>query len=455
MGLLSPEKGAGHYTAGMQRRGSLRSRASSGAGAAGEADAAPGVRAQFVQFVRAPREYLRWRARRWRTASGGGLGLLGDRHKHKSSDVDLADLSNQDLFHGGGLYRDRGKGRGRWRRACADRRVLVALFVLGAMAFHVVSIIVYVKKYPLRFRPCPETEPKASVESTLDGIVYICTDTREAKKGGCDIPLLCSSLMLLRGTANWAGRIYVVTEMGDHIRDICPYSDFIAVPTPKVDSLMEMKNFKRKLFDIIPAAPGEPARPRALMYVDGDILPVGCMDKFLADAEAVPSVAMFADTWCSGCNTYCGGFILMRDVPETTECFAAWDRELSRDNYALYSKDQDALDVVLRQGQCAGVQMLPYKYMQAVDKNLVWMTFDIIRGKVPIFQHFSHGLRKDLGSNFYFWPQYIWPQMYQAIEHQMRPYMPREWISPSERILNNVNADKELKPGQGGAGQQG
>ena len=66
-----------------------------------------------------------------------------------------------------------------------------------------------------------------------------------------------------------------------------------------------------------------------------------------------------------------------------------------------------------------------------------------------------HGLRKDLGSNFYFWPQYIWPQMYQAIEHQMRPYMPREWISPSERILNNVNADKELKPGQGGAGQQG
>ena len=99
--------------------------------------------------------------------------------------------------------------------------------------------------------------------------------------------------------------------------------------------------------------------------------------------------------------------------------------------------------------------MLPYKYMQAVDKNLVWMTFDIIRGKVPIFQHFSHGLRKDLGSNFYFWPQYIWPQMYQAIEHQMRPYMPREWISPSERILNNVNADKELKPGQGGAGQQG
>ena len=119
------------------------------------------------------------------------------------------------------------------------------------------------------------------------------------------------------------------------------------MPTPKVDSLMEMKNFKRKLFDIIPAAPGEAARPRALMYVDGDILPVGCMDKFLADAEAVPSVAMFADTWCSGCNTYCGGFILMRDVPETTECFAAWDRELSRDNYALYSKDQDALDAAL------------------------------------------------------------------------------------------------------------
>ena len=39
-----------------------------------------------------------------------------------------------------------------------------------------------------------------------------------------------------------------------HIRDIYPYRDFIAVLTPKVDSLLEVKNFKRQLFAIIPAS---------------------------------------------------------------------------------------------------------------------------------------------------------------------------------------------------------
>ena len=49
--------------------------------------------------------------------------------------------------------------------------------------------------------------------------------------------------------------------MGDipsvHIPDVCPSSDFIAVLTPKVDSLLAMKNFKnfkRKRFATIPAS---------------------------------------------------------------------------------------------------------------------------------------------------------------------------------------------------------
>ena len=203
------------------------------------------------------------------------------------------------------------------------------------------------------------------------------------------------------------------------MRTLCPEAAFAAVAAPGAGSVMEMKNFKRRLFEIVPGP------PRSLLFLDADILPVGCLDPFLRTLQSVESVGMFRDTWCKGCNVFCTGTVFMRDLPATRRCWRAWDRELSRENYGLYSKEQDALDVVLEQGHCADIEVLPNEFMQSVDRDFLWTSLDILRMKWPTFQHFTHKIR-GLG---------VWPTMFQRIERQMRPYMPHGWASPTERLI--------------------
>ena len=176
-----------------------------------------------------------------------------------------------------------------------------------------------------------------------------------------------------------------------------------------------MKNFKRRLFEIIPG------QPRAVLYIDSDILSVGCMDPFLATVGGA-DMAMFHDVYCpfGGCNEFCGGFIYMRDTPSTRQCIADWDAELRRDGYRFYRKDQDALDTVRRRGQCLGVRPYPYSMMQAVDAGFFYQMFDRYRLKRPIFQHFTHGIRQ----------HQVWPATYDAIERQLAELMPSAWSPP-------------------------
>ena len=151
-------------------------------------------------------------------------------------------------------------------------------------------------------------------------------------------------------------------------------------------------------------------------------------------------MAMFHDVWCpsGGCNEFCGGFIYMNDTPSTRRCIADWDAELKKDGYQYYRKDQDALDVVRRRGQCPGLRPYPYSMMQAVDAGFFYQMFDRYRAKHPIFQHFTHGIRRHR----------VWPSVYRAIEAQMKAYMPHSWSPPT--VLNQIRQIQSQQNKQGG-----
>ena len=405
------------------------------------------------------------------------------KHHHKNSDLDLVKLEKLEAQappegpsptkggrwgrwgrRGSGLWEPRGpRRRGPWGVGAALAKsppglpgVLLAAGLLFAAALHLFTLR-RVQRYPLRLAPCqrslggaggPSREWASRLRGTgagglaetqhpeLDGIAFICTGIREGH--GCDLPLMCNSLSLLRFTGGWSGRVWVITDVESELRAICPTAPFEAVQAPAVSSVMEMKNFKRQLFEIIPGS------PKALLYMDSDILSVGCLDPFLAHVGAA-DMAMFHDVFCplGGCNEFCGGFIYMRDTPGTRQCIADWDAELRRDGYRFYRKDQDALDVVRRRGGCLGVRPYPYSMMQAVDAGFFYQMFDQYRLKRPIFQHFTHGIRRHR----------VWPSVYGAIEAQMKGYMPQSWSPPT--VLRHMQGQQSEhgSPGGGDLGQ--
>ena len=287
----------------------------------------------------------------------------------------------------------------------------------------------------------------------LDGVVYVCASPPTVSGGstpqgpGCNIPLLCNSLHLLRQEGGWAGHVWVVTDVAAQVRGLCPMADFEAVEPPHegLDSLMGVKNLKRQLFKILPGAPS------SLIYIDGDILPVGCLGAFL---KALPGVALgfFGDTWCTdwyckpfataNFNRFNGGMVFMRNTPAVAECLEDWGAEIASGGYA---KDQDALDAVLQAGGCAVAEQLPSRLMQAVDSSLFWPTLDLMRSKRPIFQHFSHGLRQH--------PR--WSQVYRTLELQMSGRMPAGWLPPSRMLQASLPGDEKGDLPGGGSGGPG
>lgn len=385
------------------------------------------------------------RGLRARAAGAGARRVRGPKHQHKRSDADALPLDTGTILEGPlpRLQRLRRRGGGgRWGAHPLWLRVVV--LVLGVAFLNHLLLLRFVRRNPLMLRPCqrgrvgdaggfsrggggtgrasptPGTGSGlgsgpggAASHSDLDGVVFICTGVREGH--GCDLPLMCDSLNLLRFSGGWGGQVWVITDVEAELRAICPTAPFEGVQAPEVSSVMEMKNFKRQLFEIIP---GE---PKAVLYMDSDILSVGCLDPFLATVGAA-DMAMFHDVWCpsGGCNEFCGGFIYMRDSPSTRRCIADWDAELRREGYGHYRKDQDALDVVRRQGQCPNLRPYPYSMMQAVDAGFFYQVFDRYRLKHPIFQHFTHGIRQHA----------VWPTVYGAIETQLQEFMPSAWRPP-------------------------
>jgi hypothetical protein len=184
--------------------------------------------------------------------------------------------------------------------------------------------------------------------------------------------------------------MYVISDRQDFITETACDDNapkYTTVVAPETPTMMHMKNFKRQLFDLIP---GNKTR---LIYIDADILPVGCLHDFLEN-ESPKDIGMFEDSWCMHCNQFLGGFVYMHKTDKTEECLQDWVRESSSDDFKKYKKDQDALDSILEGSPCTGaIHTLPSSYIETFDDYMILPLFGVVRGKAPTFQHFSHGIR--------------------------------------------------------------
>ncbi|KAK3287840.1 hypothetical protein CYMTET_4668 [Cymbomonas tetramitiformis] len=274
----------------------------------------------------------------------------------------------------------------------------IGLAILAGL--FVTSVYTLMINRPLTFRHCDhhrgENTPGSNCsfdtkdEAPLEAVAYICTGS------GCNLELLCTSVLALRVAAGWSGKVYVITDRSADVTGLCAV-ELDTVPVPPVEYQMQMKNMKRQMFDILPG------RPSSVLYVDADIVPVGCLQRFLRNiaTQGIPELAFFHDNVCLGCNTFNGGFVYQRDTPATRKCLEAWTAESSSANFTRYVKDQDALDAVLSQGGCGFIQALPASAVVFVDSAL-WPAFLRMTFSRPLFQHFTTGVRhSDAWSRIY------------------------------------------------------
>jgi len=145
---------------------------------------------------------------------------------------------------------------GRKRKDKGLQTFVVALSLLTTLCL-LISIRSHVAVYPLRLAT---DECKEAGEDLLDGMVYICNGK------GCDSSFLCYSMSLLRFESNWQGPIYVISDRQDFISGTaCDQNRprYSVVVAPETPTMMHMKNFKRQLFDLIPAK-----NATSLIYID-------------------------------------------------------------------------------------------------------------------------------------------------------------------------------------------
>mmetsp|Transcript_13047 Transcript_13047/g.36599 ORF Transcript_13047/g.36599 Transcript_13047/m.36599 type:complete len:365 (+) Transcript_13047:1688-2782(+) len=286
------------------------------------------------------------------------------------------------------------------QRKLKDRELQT--FVIGLTLLSTTCLLMsmrsQLKVQPLRLAS-DQCEPVT--QERLDGMVYICNGA------GCDYSFLCHSINLLRFESNWQGPIYVISDRQDFISEAACENNrakYEVIVAPETPTMMHMKNFKRQLFDLVPN------NATRLIYIDADILPVGCLHDFLAN-ENPKDIGMFLDSWCKGCNKFLGGFVYMTNTEATRRCLQEWIDESSSDDFKRYKKDQDAMDSILAKGSVCNeaIHTLSSSYIETFDDNMILPLFGVIRGKAPTFQHFSHGIRG----------LPIWPRIKRNIEGQI------------------------------------
>ena len=241
----------------------------------------------------------------------------------------------------------------RWcnmRASCQSDRsmkyvlVFMSIFSLTSMllSFKVVGTLHgQVKNSPLRME---EGQCKPVPAERLDGLAYICNGK------GCQIDLLCFSMSLMRLQSKYEGRIYVVTDRDDLFEgkacgNNAPEYEAIPFQNSSSTTRMHMKLTRAKLFDMIPDR-----NAKSLIYIDADILPVGCLHDFLA-AEDPSSIGLFLDSWCPDCNTYLTALMYMKKTDKTSACLSEWSKEALREGGTAYHKVRIVLRRKIRTGR--------------------------------------------------------------------------------------------------------
>lgn len=308
-----------------------------------------------------------------------------------------------------------------WRRGGAIPRKVawfwfaVALFLSAVMTllFLAYSIIVWPLVVPRGVCPALGKE----VDNV--GVMYICWGP------GCDTQLVCGSVKSLRHLASWDGRVFVLTDRVKDVEGACRGLQTEVLQAPTVSKSMMMKDWKRKMLDFLPS------EVEIAVYVDADNFPVRCFGSFVArhTAETDAPIRMFPDNKCIGCNTYNGGFMIVKRTEGARKCLQEWLDETSKDDYTAYKKDQVALDNVLKKPGNAcreGIQQLPGKDVVYMDSLLLPASVRLATtARHPSFQHFTTGIRKTK----------YWGTLWESLQWQLR------------HSANSANHGKEKQQG--------
>ena len=268
------------------------------------------------------------------------------------------------------------------------------------------------------------------------GVMYICWGS------GCDAELICTSVTSLRRAGGWQGKVFVLTDQFDMIErskarcfgsadsEALPGEMlFNTVRAPEAAHQMLMKDWKRRMFELLPV------ELSTAIYIDADNFVVGCFEDFLmrhvlvhtrkektteaavamtetdtmatqqqeeekktGDAETDGKIFMLPDNVCLGCNVFNGGFMAVNRGAASQACLAEWLSETAKGDHKMYKKDQVALDEVLgRDGNaCSGtIVELPHGEELYMDYLLLPAVFrGLTTHRNPTLQHFTTGIRR-------------------------------------------------------------
>jgi len=174
----------------------------------------------------------------------------------------------------------------------------------------------------------------------------------------------------LRVLGKWSNDIHIITDKPDCFSHLISKHHVHIAPIPSVNSIIEIKAMKTKLFEHLPA------NITNVLYLDVDILVTRNLDLFLGDLyqqveqytsthKSKPDFGMFLDAgghffgFCSGCEKWHTGVIWV-DRNSGQECMSRW-REILLSG--KYDTDQESIDEAERSGACKNTLSIPAKHL--------------------------------------------------------------------------------------------
>lgn len=185
-----------------------------------------------------------------------------------------------------------------------------------------------------------------------------------------------SAIASIRVLGKWQGDIYLITDRSDCFNFIADKHHIIIKSVPSVETLIQIKAMKTKLFEYIPL------NVTNCLYMDVDILVTRPLDLFIGDLDSqlssyilknkrYPDFGMFLDArghffgFCSGCDKWHTGIIWFQNpafttsfpsniniIPKNEEksnCINEWRNVLLS---GRYTTDQQSIDFAEKKGYC-------------------------------------------------------------------------------------------------------
>lgn len=183
-----------------------------------------------------------------------------------------------------------------------------------------------------------------------------------------------SAIASIRVLGKWQGDIYLITDRSDCFDYITSKHKIIIKNVPSVDTLIQIKAMKTKLFEYLPL------NVTNCLYMDVDILVTRSLDVFLNDLDLqisshiitnkqYPDFGMFLDArghffgFCSGCDKWHTGVIWLQNPifskildsdkiiskDEKSNCINEWRNVLLS---GRYTTDQQSIDYAEKKGHC-------------------------------------------------------------------------------------------------------